>query len=397
MTATETQHGRPIRVATAGGVYGVHIGRGLLDNLGELLAEVAPAARRVQIVHDRGLPDATVEKAAASIRARGLGLGQTAVESGESNKTLQTVESILRELAAARHERKDVVLALGGGMVGDVAGFAAASYRRGCPVVQCPTTLLSMVDASVGGKTGVNLAAGSGQVLKNFVGAFYQPLMVVADTDTLLTLDKRTLHAGFAECVKHGLIAASRSVGAPDPELFAWTEEHAEALRDPSSPEMRELIARNVSVKAAVVGADEREIAPSEEGGRALLNLGHTFAHVIEPMPGLSPDGDASTAPLQHGEAVSVGAIAACAAAVDLGLASEAVLDRAKGLFSALGLPVSLSGLPQAGELIAPMRDDKKVDAGKLRLILPTGMGSCRVVEEPATSAIEAGWAAVRA
>lgn len=382
-----------VRVELGPRGYDVLVGPGTLAGLAAaLLGALAPRKpARVALVHDDRLPVALVERVVGSLAALAPSVVTVAVHASEPEKSLATLENILRDLTLARLERWDPLIALGGGIVGDVAGFAAATYRRGIPFAQCPTTLLSMVDASVGGKTGVNLALGGG-LRKNMIGAFWQPRLVVADTSTLGTLPDRELRAGLAECLKHGLLSA----GLGDPDLFHWTTSRAQAVlaRDPAV--LGELVARNVALKARVVGGDEREEAPDAEGGRALLNLGHTFGHAIEPLPGLALD-TGVRAPLLHGEAIALGLVAAAHASRAAGLADAALPGAVEAALQASGLPTRASGLPDDGHLIRLMADDKKASGGQLRLILPTRIGESRVVAGPPRDAVVAGWRAIRA
>ncbi len=370
--------------------YDVCIGTGLLAHLGPLLAECAPV-RRALLITDDGLPARWIEAARRSLPS-GLKLTESRQPANESSKAIPSAQRHLERLALERLERGDAVIGIGGGITTDVAGFVAAIYRRGVPWIACPTTLLAMVDAAVGGKTGVNLElpGESGGLKKNMVGAFHQPLRVVADVETLTTLTERELRCGLAECVKHAMIAAEFG----DPGLLDWTEANRAAFlaRDPGT--MTELVARNVAVKATVVGADERE--ELEEAGRALLNLGHTFAHVIETLPGVFPEGNPAAAPLRHGEAVALGLIAACRTAEALGLGAATFRARITGLLHTFGLPTRVAGLPDHARLAALMAHDKKVMGGRTRLILPTGPGTCRVVEDPPPAAVAEGWAAIR-
>jgi 3-dehydroquinate synthase len=295
-------------------------------------------------------------------------------------------------MTAARHERTQPLVALGGGLVGDLAGFTAATYRRGVPLIQCPTTLLAMADASIGGKTGVNIdLGGEGGLKKNMAGAFHQPALVLIDPDLLRSLAPRQFRAGLAECVKHGLIGAA----AGDPGLFRWTAEHLVGLLALDPPCVAELVARNIAVKAAIASPDEREERP--DGGRILLNLGHTFAHAIETLPHLTPDGDPTKAPLLHGEAVALGLVAAAETARELDLCGAAEVDQLLSVLSRSGLPVEINGLPPAARLIELMGFDKKVASGRLRLVLPTGTGHATVVSNPPIAAINAGLEAIRA
>ncbi|MEC9372216.1 MAG: 3-dehydroquinate synthase family protein, partial [Planctomycetota bacterium] len=326
------------------------------------------------------------------------GVAEASIVATERRKSLATAEHLLRCVAETRHERRDPIVALGGGVVGDVAGFVAATYQRGCPVVQCPTTLLSMVDASVGGKTGVNLEVEKahrrgGTLLKNFVGAFWQPSLVLADVRSLQSLDARHVRCGIAECIKHGMIA--RGVGATE-DLFEWTASMLPSIVEQDEDVLVDLVARNVAVKARVVVGDEREEAASSAGGRALLNLGHTFGHAIEPLAGLSPTGKETDAPLLHGEAVGLGLVAASACAAELGMVEGEYAELVRATVEAAGLPVRVKGLPSDEDLIAAMGHDKKVRGGKLRLVLPCGDGEARVVDDPDERAVRAGIGAIR-
>lgn len=372
--------------------YEVRVGAGLLGSAGAAIAEALGAPpRRVAVVVDANVPDQRRDELLESL---GVTADLIEIDPSERVKTIETFTMILNALAGFRHERTDPVIALGGGIVGDIAGFAAASYRRGVPLVQCPTTLLAMVDASVGGKTGVNLRVVSeGPLLKNMAGAFCQPRLVLADVRTLDSLDDRDFRAGLAECVKHGFISG----GAGDPGLLGWIGEHIGPILTRDTGTLIKLVARNVAVKARVVEADELEQNAGEGPSRMWLNLGHTFAHAIEPMEGLSPDGDPAHAPLRHGEAVSVGLAAACALSKDLGLDDGSLVSRAREELSRCGLPVALTGLPPNEELIAAMGDDKKVSGGSLRVVAPTSGCTGKIVTDPPAEALASAWDAVRA
>lgn len=393
--------------------YDVLVGEGVLAEIGTRVAALRtfggrePIGKHVFLVVDQGLPLDTVVGVERSLASAGFTVTAAHVTPTEGNKTIDTVERLLYEIAQTNHERRDPVIALGGGIVGDIAGFVAATYRRGVPVIQCPTTLLAMVDASVGGKTGVNLHVhrpGLAPALaKNLVGAFWQPSLVIADTSTLNSLPERHLRAGLAECVKHGLISAQlpSTSGNPhpanDPELFAWTSGVAIKVRMHDASARQELVARNVRIKAAVVAGDEREEAPAEQGGRALLNLGHTFAHAIETLESLSPDGDADHAPLLHGEAVALGLVAAAETARFMRVLSDHDAQLVRVAVERLGMESRIVGLPSDDELIARMMLDKKVAGGALRLVLPCSLGVCSVVQGPPIEAVKAGWNAIRA
>lgn len=278
---------------------------------------------------------------------------------GEAHKTLEELTKVFDAALAARLDRRTTFVALGGGVVGDMAGFAAASYQRGVAFVQIPTTLMAMVDSSVGGKTGVNHPAG-----KNMIGAFWQPRAVVVDTDVLATLPDRELASGLSEVVKYGLIK--------DAELFCWLERNVGAVlaRDPAS--LAHVVRASCENKAAVVGADERETEEGAAGGRATLNLGHTFGHAIENGTGYGT--------WLHGEAVAAGTAMAALLSLKLGWIEPSVRDRAIALLAACKLPVAP---PQDGSMTRAkfaqlMALDKKAAGGKVRLILLKGpLGGC--------------------
>ncbi|MFG0330972.1 MAG: 3-dehydroquinate synthase [Phycisphaerales bacterium] len=355
--------------------YEVVIGRAALGEVGPRLSAEA-FSRRSLIVADSAVAKSHAARVDASLRAHGFETRTVTVEASERTKTLDTVHNLYRAMIDARLERRSPVIAVGGGVVGDTAGFAAATFMRGLPFVNAPTTLLSMVDASVGGKTGVNLEAGEALGIgKNLVGAFHQPALVVADVDTLLTLPPRHFRCGLAECVKHALLA--------DADLFRDLEERAQAPRTWSSPELIDLVARNVRIKASIVEADEREIRQ-----RMLLNLGHTFAHAIETNDAVG---------LWHGEAVSVGLVAAARAGIASGHAEPELVHRIRSVLERLELPVRVSNLPSDETLLDAMRHDKKVDAGHIRIVVPTRVGNAIIIDDAPLEAIRAGWSEVRA
>jgi len=286
----------------------------------------------------------------------GITTSQIVVPAGEATKNLESWQGVVDQLLEARVERATTVIAVGGGVVGDLAGFAAATTLRGLPFVQIPTTLLSQVDSSVGGKTGVNTARG-----KNLVGAFYQPRMVLADTGTLATLPRRELCAGYAEIAKAGLIG--------DAVFFAWCEAHGEAVISGNREAQAEAIMRACAFKAAVVGDDEREEKPND--GRALLNLGHTFGHALEAEYGY-------TGGLLHGEGVAVGLGLAFKLSARLGHCLAEDTDRVVSHVAAMGMPAELRMLNRrfsAATLIGHMRRDKKVRDGALKFVLARGIG----------------------
>ena len=345
--------------------YPVFIGAGLLSSLGRRLR--APGGPRTTlVVSDENVARAWGRPAMDALSDAGFGGILAVVPAGETSKSAAVVEYLWGELAEARAGRDAVVVALGGGVVGDLAGFAAATWNRGVDFVQVPTTLLAQVDASIGGKTGINLPAG-----KNLVGAFHQPRFVLADLDTLRTLPDREYRAGLAEVIKYGLIG--------DAPLFHLLETRTEALlaRDPVI--LARVVARCAAQKARVVAADERESGP-----RMLLNLGHTFGHAIE----------AATKYRRwlHGEAVAIGLVAAAELAERAGLAREKGLaDRVRALVAACGLPIRAPRLdPRALEALAG--SDKKVKRGKLRYVVCERVGKASVCEGLPARAVRGAW-----
>jgi len=346
---------RRLAVALDSAAYEVVVGDGLLARAGALLAPVIPQKRAVVVT------DATV--AALHLPALLEGLAQTGITAqqivvppGEASKSMASYARVVDGLLDAGVERRTTVIALGGGVVGDLAGFAAATTLRGLPFVQVPTTLLAQVDSSVGGKTGVNTVHG-----KNLVGAFHQPRLVLADTGTLGTLNGRELRAGYAEVVKAGLIG--------DVAFFDWCEEHGAALTAGDREVQAEAVLRACAFKAAVVGGDEREERPAD--GRALLNLGHTFGHALEAEIGYG-------GALLHGEAVAVGLGLAFRLSARLGLCAPSDATRVAEHLTAVGLPSEPGMLNRrfsASRLIANMRRDKKVRDGALHFVLTHGIG----------------------
>jgi 3-dehydroquinate synthase len=352
-----------IRVPLGERAYEIVVGRGVIAEAGERIA--ALGARNVGLVTDETVAPLHGASLVADLEGRGLRVVQAVVPPGEASKSFARLESVCDVLLGARLERGDVVLALGGGVVGDLAGFAAAIVLRGIRLVQAPTTLLSQVDSSVGGKTGINTARG-----KNLVGAFHQPSLVLADTALLDTLSEREMKAGYAEVAKYGLIN--------DPAFFRWCEGHWREIFA-GGPERDRAVAQSCRAKAAVVVRDERE-----EGDRALLNLGHTFAHALE--RGVGYDGSR----LVHGEAVAIGMALAFRFSARLGLCPAADAERVAAHLIAAGLPTRISDVPgadfSAEELLSAMGQDKKVKAGQLTFILARGIGKSFVARGVAAS-----------
>lgn len=348
--------------------YQIEIAAGLFSELGERVQAVAPHAR-CALVSDATVGGLYAAAAAESLDQARYTISRVELEPGEAHKNLTSIEKIYSVLLEDRLERSSPVIALGGGVVGDMAGFAAATYRRGVPFVQCPTTLLAMVDSSVGGKTGFNVPEG-----KNLIGAFHQPVLVLIDPSVLQTLPRREMLCGLAECIKHAVIR--------DPNLFDWMRENVGSILEIDVGTMTELIERNVAIKASVVMEDERE-----QGVRAHLNLGHTFAHVIEATAGYGE--------ILHGEAVALGMLAATRSAVEAKLCPSATLDAIQTLLDEFGFPLHCE-LPDEETLNAVMRHDKKVIDDRVRLILPERLGRVVIRDDLSPSCVRAGWNQIR-
>ncbi|MHC5022540.1 MAG: 3-dehydroquinate synthase [Planctomycetota bacterium] len=363
-----------VHVKLPGHTYQVMIEPGLLARLGEIVHAVAPHERPLLAVDER-IAATHGEMARQSLVDAGCTVAVHALVASESEKTLPAVHALYDAMLAARLERRSPVVAVGGGVIGDTAGFAAATFLRGVPLVQVPTTLLAMIDAAIGGKTGVNHRLPSGELGKNLVGAFWQPRAVLVDPDVLHTLEDRDLHCGLAECVKHGLLA--------DVDLLTFLAENVEAIGSREADVLVELIRRAAKVKVAIVQQDEREA-----GVRALLNLGHTFAHAVEPIAALD---------LRHGEAVALGLCAAarCSVLTDRMTSEEA--QQVVDLLAMLCLPTCLPVPMGTDALIEAMGYDKKVADGRLRLVLPTGIGGASIVSDVPRDVIEQAWLAIGA
>ena len=348
-----------LKVDVGHATYPIVIGSGLLGN-GELLNSLIPKGD-LAVVTNTTVAALYLEKLQATLSGRRI--AQCVLPDGEQFKTQQTLGLIYDVLVESRLNRDATILALGGGVVGDMAGFAAASYQRGVGYVQIPTTLLALVDSSVGGKTGVNHPGG-----KNLIGAFYQPLAVIADIDTLATLPDRELRAGLAEIIKYGCIW--------DPVLFAWLESHIDQLTGRDIPSLIHAIERSCQIKADVVGKDERE-----SNLRAILNFGHTFGHAIESATHYEN--------FLHGEAVALGMLMASDLSHRLGLLDAHSLKRVRDLLARAGLPAEAPpiGVSRAFDL---MRMDKKVLAGAVRLILLDRLGHAIVTGDYTQQALDA-------
>jgi 3-dehydroquinate synthase len=349
-----------LRVELGERSYEIVVGAGLIAAAG---SEILPLMRRRQavIVTDENVAARYLPPLRASLQDAGIAHHAIVLPPGEETKSLDHFGRLAEEILGFGIERGTMLVALGGGVVGDLTGFAAATLLRGIAFVQLPTTLLAQVDSSVGGKTAINAGAG-----KNLIGAFYQPRLVLADTDSLGSLPRRELLAGYAETVKYGLIKDGR--------FFAWCERQGNALLALQAEPLTEAILTSCRMKAAIVAADERE-----EGERALLNFGHTFGHALEAETGFGSR-------LLHGEAVALGMVLAFDFAVALGLAPASDAERVRRHFAAAGLPttlaaIGLSGVP-ADRLLAHMGKDKKVRDGRITLIMPRGIGETFVMKD---------------
>lgn len=333
--------------------YPIHIGRGLLTQPELILPHLK--RKQVAIVTNTTVAPLYLEKLAQPLRDVGVKVIPIVLPDGEAYKNAATLNLIYDALLENRCERSTTIIALGGGVIGDLAGYAAATYLRGVPFIQVPTTLLSQVDSSVGGKTGINHPLG-----KNMIGAFYQPQVVLADIDTLSTLPARELSAGLAEVIKYGLIR--------DEPFFAWQEANMQKLLALDTEAMSYAIYRSCENKAEVVAADERE-----SGERALLNLGHTFGHAIENAMGYGV--------WLHGEAVAAGTILAADLSYRLGWLSDAEVDRIKAIFIEAKLPIDAPALG-VDRYLDLMGLDKKVVDGQIRLVLQQGIGKSLVTSD---------------
>ncbi|KPF62886.1 3-dehydroquinate synthase [alpha proteobacterium AAP81b] len=357
-----------VEVPLGARAYPIHIAAGLLGNAAPLLGPLAPRGR-LAVVTDATVARLHLPAFAAGLAGAGLAVDEIVVPPGEVSKDWATLEHVCERLLTLGVERGDVVVALGGGVVGDLAGFAAAILRRGCRFVQVPTTLLAQVDSSVGGKTAINAAAG-----KNLIGAFHQPHLVLIDPEVLATLPERELRAGYAEVVKYGLIG--------DAGFFAWCEANAAALLAGDRAAQTHAIAVSCRAKAAVVAADEREIGDI----RALLNLGHTFGHAYEAEAGYSDR-------LLHGEAVALGMALAFDLSAARGLCPAEDVTRVRAHLLAAGFRLSAADFgitASPATLLHHMRQDKKMAAGTLPFILARGIGQAFVARDVPLAEVEA-------
>ena len=352
---TTTIHAHRINVALERNPYDIVIGDGVLGTVGDELHRLgAKPGKKILVVSNADVAGPYGEACLNSLKAKGYNVELLVIEAGAEQKHLRTISQIHDAAFAFKLERSSMLLALGGGVVGDMTGFAAATWLRGVGVVQVPTTLLAMVDASIGGKTGVNHPGG-----KNLIGAFHQPHLVLIDPTTLDTLPIREFRAGMAEVIKYGILG--------DADLFL----ELESCKDPSSPEglgrttLESILQRSAAAKASIVAADERE-----GGLRAVLNYGHTFGHVVEALCGYGT--------WLHGEAVPLGLVAVRELAVQRGNWSRADAERQKQLIAKAGLPTTWPEL-NLEAVLQTLQGDKKVRDGQLRFVIPTGIGSVEI------------------
>lgn len=348
-----------VTLATSGELIRIHIEYGLIDHIGEYLSDAKPP-HLVVVVSDTNVWPRYGDRVVQSLGLRGMTHRIHLIEPGDGSKSLAELERLLDTVADAALNRDGMLLAVGGGVVTDLAGFAAAIWMRGVGYVNCPTTLEACIDAAIGGKTGINHPQG-----KNLIGAFHHPRCVVIDPDCLSTLERRDVAAGLAECVKHACIA--------DRELFTWCEDNADAILKLTPAVTEELIARNVAIKAEVVQQDERE-----QGRRAILNFGHTLGHAIELFHQYA---------LRHGEAVSLGMVCATRISQALGGIDQSGADRIEALLVRMGLPISMSGV-DCDAILALTHSDKKIREGRQRWVLLDGIGATQIRDDVPESII---------
>jgi 3-dehydroquinate synthase len=352
-----------IRVALRERAYDIHIGSGVLPSAAAFIDAWAHP-RHVVVVTDENVEQPHAAAVAESLGQRGTSVDVLVIESGEESKSIEVAADLWEQMLGLGADRSSVVVVVGGGVVGDLAGFVAATVARGLKLVQVPTTLLAQVDSSVGGKVGINLPSA-----KNMVGCFWQPAGVLVDTDVLATLPDRDYRAGLAEVVKYGVIL--------DADFFAQLESNVERLNRRDSDVLRQVVARCCRIKADVVEQDERE----ETGLRAVLNYGHTFGHALEAVAGYGT--------LLHGEAVAIGMICASRLAERLGRIDGEMTARQERLLSALHLPTQLPAVDRKS-IISAMAHDKKVNQGRLRFVLPTELGHVELVSDVDLKLVEA-------
>ena len=392
-----------ISVQSAQGQYDIHVGDALLQGVGAGIVKRIPKARVAVLVMDQSIAQTWAREVVVSLEAAGLRVVTHVVVASEENKSIAQVEKVWRRMLAERVQRSDVLCAMGGGIVGDMAAFAASTYMRGIATVMLPTTLLAMVDAAIGGKTAVNLPMssdaldtsvnsggvknsqqslptnlttnGTNNLAKNMAGTICAPAWVVSDVRTLSTLSAREFRCGLAECVKHALLA--------DEPMLSWLEKNREGLRAMDPARLVELVHRSASVKATIVSRDEQE-----HGERAHLNLGHTFAHAIESL---------LHEQVHHGEAVSIGLVAMAAASQAAGWWPDADTFQLSKRLVDLGLPIKVPAAVDRAQLKNAMKLDKKGQSGAIRLVLLKGIGHPGVLDAASEQVIHAGLDAIGA
>ncbi len=351
--------------------YDIHVGAGLMDDAGRLIRARLRAGAKpaLPVVTDETVADLHYAKLEQSLANAGIAPSPIILPPGEGTKSFSQLENLIDALLAENVERGSLIVAFGGGVIGDLTGFAAGILKRGVDFVQIPTTLLAQVDSSVGGKTAINTDRG-----KNLVGVFHQPLLVIADTAVLRTLPRRELLGGYAEVVKYGLLG--------DADFFAWLEQRGPDVLSGEAPAVEKAVAHSCSMKADIVARDERET-----GDRALLNLGHTFGHALEAATGYSDR-------LTHGEGVALGCVLAFRLSAKLGLTDRSSAARVERHFRELGLPVRLADIPgprsPVAEIIGHMRHDKKAQGGRMTFILVRGIGQAFVSRDVRESEVAA-------
>jgi len=361
-----------VPVALGARSYEVAIGRGLLANSGRHIASLQNAPSSVAVVTDENVRAAHLDRLLSALDAVNIRCRTVAViPPGEASKSITVYADVMEQLLGSGLERRDAVVALGGGVVGDLAGLVAATLRRGAPLIQIATSLLAQVDSSVGGKTGINSRSHG----KNLIGAFHQPSLVLCDIDALETLPIRQLRAGYAEVAKYGLLG--------DADFFEWLDENRDRLTAKDPAALQRAVRRSVEMKAEIVGRDE-----TEQGERALLNLGHTFGHALEAWAGYS-DG------LLHGEAVAIGMTLAFRLSEELDLAPPQSAARVAGHLRAMNLPTRISDIPGSArpvpeQLFELMRQDKKVVSGQMTLILARAIGEAFITRDVTPDRLQA-------
>jgi 3-dehydroquinate synthase len=347
--------------------YAVHVGRGLTSQAGEFLAPLCGGI--VPVVTDRNVASLHLERLMEAIRGRGLEPRPIVLEPGESSKTFQGLERLSDALLNCSLDRNSLIVAFGGGVVGDLAGLAAGLLKRGIAYAQIPTTLLAQVDSSIGGKTAINAPQG-----KNLIGLFHQPRIVISDIDLLSTLPRREFLSGYAEVAKYAALNS--------PEFFSWLELNAAAISDRDAAVLVPMVARCCRIKAAIVGQDEREA-----GTRTLLNLGHTFGHALEAATGYSDR-------LLHGEGVAIGMVLAFRLSARLGFSTKVDTERLERHLRAMSLPTTVSDIPGPNPspeaILVHMSHDKKVRGGQIALVLVRGIGQAFTTSDVSIEAIRA-------